>query len=73
MNRRQRRAMKKQYGSAAVEKMQEIEETISNMSESCSVCEASFDKSDKTLIDLWHITIDEKGFRLTCPECWSKK
>ena len=65
--------MKKQYGSEAVEKMQEIEETISNMSESCSVCEASFDKNDKSLLDLWHISIDEKGFRLTCPDCWGEK
>lgn len=73
MNRKQRRAMKKQYGSEAVEKMQEIEETISNMSESCSVCEASFDKNNKSLLDLWHISIDEKGFRLLCPDCWSEK
>ena len=69
MNRKQRRAMKKQYGSEVVKKMQEIEETISNMSNSCAVRKTSFDKNDKTLLDSWHVTVDELGFRLTCPNC----
>lgn len=69
MNRKQRRAMKKVYGSKVVEKMEEIEETISNMSNSCAVCKTSFDKNDKTLLDSWRVTIDESGFRLTCPNC----
>ncbi len=69
MNRKQRRAMKKVYGSKVVEKMEEIEETISNMSNSCAVCKTSFDKNDKTLLDSWHVTVDESGFRLICPNC----
>ena len=73
MNRKQRRAMKKEYGAEAVEKMQALEETISNMSNSCATCEAPFDKNNKTLLDSWRVTVDESGFRLTCPECWSKK
>ena len=69
MNRKKRRAMKKQYGSEVVKKMQEIEETISNMSNSCAVCKTSFDKNDKSLLDSWRVTIDESGFRLLCPSC----
>jgi len=69
MNRKQRRAMKKQYGAKAVEKMQDLEEAISNMSNICTVCEAAFDKNDKSLLDSWRVTIDESGFRLLCPSC----
>ena len=69
MNRKQRRAMKKQYGAKAVKKMQDLEETISNMSNTCTVCESAFDKNDKSLLDSWRVTIDESGFRLLCPRC----
>lgn len=69
MNRKQRRAMKKVHGSKVVEKMEKLEETISNMPNSCAVCKISFDKNNKTLLDSWHVTVDESGFRLTCPSC----
>ena len=69
MNRKQRRALRNQYDPEEVKKMHEIEETISNISNSCAVCKTSFDKNDKSLLDSWRVTIDESGFRLLCPSC----
>ena len=70
MNRKQRRAMKKEFGEEAVNKMEAVEKAISNMSSSCSNCNEVFDKNDKTIIDNWHVNITDKGMILTCDKCF---
>tara|TARA_A100001011_G_C14206099_1_gene797845 strand:+ start:477 stop:701 length:225 start_codon:yes stop_codon:yes gene_type:complete len=73
MNRKQRRAMKKEFGEEAVNKMESVEKAISNMSNKCSKCDAIFDKDDKSLLDAWRVSIDESGFKLVCPSCVEKE
>ena len=72
MNRKQRRAMKKEFGEAAVKKLEAVEKAVSNMSSTCSKCGAIFDKSNKDLFDSWHVSITESGFNLICPTCIMK-
>ena len=73
MNRKQRRAMKKQFGAAAVKKIESVEKAVSNMSNTCSRCDAIFDKNNKDLLDTWRVSINEVGFNLICPVCIAEK
>jgi len=73
MNRKQRRAMKKEFGEDAANKMESVEKAISNMSNTCSGCDAVFNKDDKSSLDAWRVSIDESGFDLICPLCAEKK
>ena len=64
--------MKKQFGAAAVKKIESVEKAVSNMSNTCSRCDAIFDKSNKDLFDSWHVSITGSGFDLICPDCIAK-
>ena len=74
MNRKERRALKKQYGEDAVKKIQAFEDALSSMTTNCHSCGAPFDKNDKEALDNWHVSIDMSGnFSLTCPRCIVKE
>lgn len=40
----------------------------------CSVCEESFDKSNKEQVKTWNVAVREKQntINLYCPSCWGK-
>ena len=74
MNRKQRRAMKKelknQHGveDAIAEKMIMFD----RLPDECSACEKSFDKKDRNMVLSWNVVVrhDEQQVRLYCPTCW---
>lgn len=70
MNRKQRRAMKKEFGEEAANVMESVEKAISNMSNSCCKCNASFDKNDQSQLDSWRVNITNEGMTLICGECF---
>ena len=61
--------MKKEFGEEATNVMESVEKAISNMSNSCCKCNASFDKNDQSQLDSWRVTINQEGFNLICPNC----
>ena len=73
MNRKQRRAMKrelkKQEGDDAMaEKMMLFDE----LPDECSACSSPFDKKDREMALSWNVVVreKEKTVRLYCPTCW---
>jgi|TARA_E500000305_G_C3866584_1_gene163126 hypothetical protein len=73
MNRKQRRAAKKNKDSEAVA----IEEKVAlfdKLPDECMTCQLSFDKKDKEQVSTWNVVVreDEGVVRLYCPDCWDK-
>ncbi len=74
MNRKQRRAMKrelkKQHGveDAMAEKMIMFD----RLPDECSACDKEFDKKDRDMVFSWNVVVrnDEQQVRLYCPDCW---
>ncbi len=73
MNRKQRRALKREVGEDTANRVEAVEKAISSIPKSCGTCSQSFDKNNKEMLDRWMINIDEKGFQLTCPKCLEDK
>jgi hypothetical protein len=74
MNRKQKRALRKQAGREVANRMEAVQTTISKMSNKCSACDSHFDKNDKSILDDWNISIDSEGkLNLTCQSCSAKK
>jgi len=75
MNRKQRRAMKrelkKQHGveDAMAEKMM----LFDSLPDECSSCTKAFDKKDRDMVISWNVVVREKEgiVRLYCPQCWT--
>ena len=74
MNRKQRRAMKrelkKQHGveDAMAEKMIMFD----RLPDECSACDKEFDKKNRAMVFSWNVVVrnDEQQVRLYCPNCW---
>lgn len=47
-------------------------DVVNNMPESCESCTSTFDKTDKHMLDEWHIVIypGTPSPTLYCPDCW---
>lgn len=71
MNRQQKRALKKQVGSDAQEKMAEKVAQFGKMPEQCDICQKQFDKKDKQMIESWSVVVKQEVVRLFCPDCMS--
>ena len=74
MNRKQRRAMKRE-----LKKQHGVEDTIAEkmimfdrLPSECSACEKAFDKKDRDMVFSWSVVVrnDEEQVRLYCPTCW---
>jgi len=37
----------------------------------CCICKAAFERNKET-VKTWHVVVNEKRVRLTCPSCWGK-
>ena len=74
MNRKQRRALKKELkkqeglDDAIAEKMMMFD----RLPEECSACTKSFDKANHDMVSSWSVVVrnDEQQVRLYCPTCW---
>ena len=69
MNRQQKRALKKQVGADAQEKMAEQVAQFGKMPEQCDICQKQFDKKDKQMIESWSVVVKQEVVRLFCPDC----
>ena len=69
MNREQRRAVKKQVGAAAQEKMSNQIAQFDKMPEQCSACQKDFDRKDKEMVQSWSVVVKQEVVRLFCPQC----
>tara|TARA_B100000073_G_C23623871_1_gene529678 strand:- start:682 stop:951 length:270 start_codon:yes stop_codon:yes gene_type:complete len=72
MNRKQKRAMKKQIGAEAQEKMSRQVAQFGKLPESCTACEKEFDKKDKDMVKSWSVVVKQEIVRLFCPDCIKK-
>jgi hypothetical protein len=74
VNRKQRRAMKKE-----LKKQGDLEEALTEklmlfdqLPDECSACQKDFDKKDRDMVFSWNVVVreEEKVVRLYCPTCW---
>ena len=74
MNRKERRAMKKQ-----LKKQGDVEDELADkmlmfdrLPDECSACVKPFDKKDRDMVFSWNVVVrkDEQQVRLYCPTCW---
>ena len=74
MNRKQRRAMKKELKKqhGVEDELAEKMMMFDHLPDECSACTKSFDKKDKDMVFSWSVVVrkDEKQVRLYCPTCW---
>lgn len=71
MNREQRRAIKKQVGPDAQEKMANQIAQFGKMPEQCNACQKDFDRKDKDMAESWSVVVKQEVVRLFCPQCIS--
>ncbi len=70
MNRKQRRALKKQNSKAVRNQTAEVEQSISRMPQQCDECATAFDKTNHEQITKWRIAVYDDGrIHLVCPAC----
>jgi len=75
MNRKDRRALKKQMGKESSEKLSQKIFQFNQLGEECLVCTIPFDKEDREMVESWTVVVreDKEGsVRLYCPTCWQK-
>lgn len=72
MNRKQRRAIKKQVGADAQEKMSNQIAQFGKMPELCGICQKEFDKKNKEMVESWSVVVKQDVVRLFCPDCMNK-
>ena len=72
MNRKQRRAIKKEAKGAGG--LSEKVTLFGSLPDICNICKKVFDKKDKDMVTSWSVVVREeaKTVRLFCPECIEK-
>ena len=69
MNRKQRRAVKKQVGAEDSEKMANQVAQFVKMPDLCGICQKEFDKKNKEMVESWSVVVKQDVVRLFCPDC----
>ena len=72
MNRKQRRALKKETkGSGGLSEKVTL---FGSLPDVCNICQKEFDKKDKEMVTSWSVVVREeaKTVRLFCPHCINK-
>jgi hypothetical protein len=69
MNRKQRRAIKKE--AKGVAGLSEKVTLFGSLPDICNICKKVFDKKDKDMVTSWSVVVREgaKTVRLFCPDC----
>ncbi len=73
MNRKQRRAMKRELKKQGAEDaMAEQLMMFDQLPDECSACAKPFDKKDREMVFSWNVVVrkDTQQVRLYCPTCW---
>tara|TARA_R100000808_G_C2060249_1_gene91994 strand:+ start:112 stop:369 length:258 start_codon:yes stop_codon:yes gene_type:complete len=60
---------RKQKRKAAKEQLQRRAAAFLDHPKECCVCQSPFARTQQT-VNTWHVTVQEKRVRLTCPDCW---
>ena len=70
IERRMRKAKKRQAEKDIKEKIG----MFSRLEDYCLVCEKSFDKQNKEMVQSWYVVVKEEQNKvnLYCPECWER-
>ena len=73
MNRAQRRAQKKKL-SKDEQKLSDKIFLFNQLPDKCNVCEKTFDKQDKAMVQSWSVVVKSKKEKVSlfCPECIEK-
>jgi len=73
MNRAQRRAQKKKM-SKDEQKISDKIFLFNQLPDKCNVCEKTFDKQDKAMVQSWSVVVKSKKEKVSlfCPECIEK-
>jgi len=72
MNRAKRRALSRNVGEDTTENLAQKISQFGNLPESCNVCQESFDKQNKEMVQSWNVVVRQETVRLFCPECIRK-
>jgi hypothetical protein len=69
MNRKQRRALKKE--AKGVAGLSEKVTLFGSLPETCNICQKIFDNKDRSMVTSWSVVVREetKTVRLFCPQC----
>ena len=70
MNRKQRRAAKKQLSKEATTKVDKLNQAVQSMPTKCDKCDMVFDNRNQEMLDSWKIAVYDDGpIHLLCPKC----
>ena len=72
MNRKQRRAVKKQMGAESQDKMATQIAQFGKLPQACDACQKEFDKKNKEMVQSWSVVVKQEVVRLFCTECINK-
>jgi len=72
MNRQQRRTLKKYVGKNATVDLAEKISQFGKLPEQCNICQETFDKEDRNMLQSWSVVVKQEVVRLFCPECMKK-
>ena len=70
MNRKQKRANKKNNPEASAELSAKVSQ-FQSLPDHCLACQKPFDNTSKKMAMTWNVVVrDEDTVRLYCPDCW---
>ena len=71
MNRKQRRALKKDKGSPELDSQMAL---FGKLPDQCLACDKPFDKKDRDMVMSWSVVVHQstEEVRLYCPDCWDR-
>jgi len=70
MNRKQRRAAKKQLSKESKGQVAKVNQAVQNMPTKCDECDMLFDNKNQNMLDSWKIAVYDDGpVHLVCPNC----
>jgi len=74
LERKIRRNSAKHKKKAAEKEMAEKVSLFGSLPDYCLICEKSFDKKNKEMVESWYVIVreQEKKTNLYCPECWQR-
>ena len=73
MNRKQRRAMKKELGEEQSKKLSQKIFQFDKLPDECLACLKTFDKKSKEMAKTWNVVVrdEDETVKLYCPDCWT--